>query len=279
MRHLATFADLRTAKAVSDYLQTQDISNEISPDDKGWSLFIVEEEQFEQAQLELGAFVNNPYDQKYLDASWIRSQNAQVYPNSSTRSKLLQQIWRDTGIVTRLVAAAVVVIFALQVFGYHPWIYQYLGFPVTLASLDFIEIYRLITPAFMHGSIEHMLFNLFWWIWLGGKLETAKGGHSIVNLFLLSALAAHLLQFSLENASFLGLSGVVYGLLGYAWLSRKLGKLKLYIPDGVFIMMLLWLVVGFADVLPMQMANWAHLGGMLGGMAWAWLEKPTERTN
>lgn len=275
MRHLATFADLRTAKAVADYLQTQQIKNDISPDEKGWSLFIIDDAQLEQAQQELEAFLNNPYDQKYLDASWIRSQNAQVYPKSTKQNKLTQQIWRDTGIITRIVAFVVVGIFMLRIIGFHPWIYQHLGFPVTLASLDFTEIYRLVTPALMHGSLAHLLFNVFWWVWLGGKLELEKGSTFIVNLFLASALAAHLCQFSLENASFLGLSGVVYGLLGYAWIAVKLGKLKLYIPDGVFIMMLLWLVIGFAGVLPIPMANWAHLGGLLAGIVWAWFEKPT----
>ncbi|EWH10037.1 rhomboid family protein [Catenovulum agarivorans DS-2] len=276
MRHLATFADIRTAKAVSDYLQNQQIDNEISSDEQGWCLFIADESQLDRAQQELEQFVNNPYDQKYLDASWIRSQSADIYTKvSKSNNSLFKQIWLETGIVTRIVSLTVLVIFALQIVGFHPWIYHYLGFPISLAAIDISQLHQLVTPAFMHGSLVHLLFNLFWWIWLGGKLEVEKGSGLLINLFLISALGAHLCQYSMVSGSFLGLSGVVYGLLGYAWVAGKLNKLKLQIPNGIFIMMLLWLVVGFAEVLAIPMANWAHLGGMIAGMVWARFEKPT----
>jgi GlpG protein len=41
------------------------------------------------------------------------------------------------------------------------------------------------------------------------------------------------------------------------------------VTNGIIGFMLIWLVLGFADMLFVSMANWAHLGGLLSGMAYA----------
>jgi GlpG protein len=67
------------------------------------------------------------------------------------------------------------------------------------------------------------------------------------------------------------MSGVVYGLLGYVWIRGKFDPASgLYLHRSTVIMMLIWLVAGFARVLG-PIANYAHLGGLLIGMAWGWL--------
>ena len=84
--------------------------------------------------------------------------------------------------------------------------------------------------------------------------------------------------------NFGGLSGVVYGLLGYGWIYRALNpKQPPLVSNAIIGFMLIWLILGFADMLPVGMANWAHLGGLLSGMAYAFTaqlfkaEKPSDK--
>ena len=82
-------------------------------------------------------------------------------------------------------------------------------------------------------------------------------------------------QYLLVDNRFGGLSGVVYALLGFAWIySSKLPEEKQLITKPVVGFMLVWMVLGFADVLFISMANWAHLFGLLSGMAIAGLQLP-----
>ncbi|WP_246072349.1 rhomboid family intramembrane serine protease GlpG [Catenovulum sediminis] len=274
MIHLARFADIRAAKAVSDYLQLNHIENHIQPENSDFHVYIRYEEQLSHAQYLLQEFIDNPHDEKFLDASWQLGQIEDITPDQQTTSSgFFATLRQQTGILTRIIGVLIVVVFIAQFIGFHPWIYQYLGFPISVNQLEITEIYRLFTPALMHGDWMHLIFNLFWWVWLAGRLELIKGANWLFNITCVTALTAHLLQYRMENAAFIGLSGVVYGLMGYAWIATKLNKLQLQIPNGIFVLMLLWLVAGFSGILGQQMANWAHLGGLISGMLWAYIEK------
>ena len=75
----------------------------------------------------------------------------------------------------------------------------------------------------------------------------------------------------LNLVCFGGLSGVVYGLLGFCWIYSALNpKQPALVTTAIVGFMLVWLVLGFADVLFVGMANWAHLGGLVSGMAFAY---------
>ena len=64
----------------------------------------------------------------------------------------------------------------------------------------------------------------------------------------------------------------MYGLFGYFWLAGRLNPGQgLHISNGLAGFMLLWLLLGFFDLLWVSMANWAHLGGLVTGLLWAWL--------
>ena len=63
---------------------------------------------------------------------------------------------------------------------------------------------------------------------------------------------------------------IVYGLFGYCWVYRILNPQKPpLVTNAIIGIMLIWLVLGFNDMLFVNMANWAHLGGLLSGMAYA----------
>jgi GlpG protein len=109
---------------------------------------------------------------------------------------------------------------------------------------------------------------------LGRQVETKFSSTQLVLVLLITGIASNILQATLVNNQFAGLSGVTYGLAGYVWLSTKLmPKQGLMLSDGVFVFLMLWMLLGFADVLPIPMANWAHLGGLITGLIMASVQR------
>ncbi|UTW13777.1 rhomboid family intramembrane serine protease [Marinobacterium rhizophilum] len=138
------------------------------------------------------------------------------------------------------------------------------------------QFWRLFTPALMHFSLPHILFNLLW-VWVAGRaIETLHGRGALLVLVLFSALVSNLAQFWVSGPMFGGMSGVVFALLGYAWLwDRRGGRPAIGLPPALMGLMLLWLVLGFAGVLEYigvgAIANTAHLAGLVAGILWAGL--------
>jgi len=142
--------------------------------------------------------------------------------------------------------------------------------------------WRLITPMFLHFGLMHLVFNSLW-IWvLGEMIERNQGQVKLVLLILFTALVSNSAQFLINGSSqFGGLSGVVYGYLGYIWLWGRLHPQQgLGLSNALVIFMLGWMLLGmtdFARSLGLNMANEAHLGGLLAGLAFALLPWPKKR--
>ena len=91
-------------------------------------------------------------------------------------------------------------------------------------------------------------------------------------VIMVIGLGSNIAQFMYADvAIFGGMSGVIYGLLGYGWIwSLVLPEQSLHIPKAVIIFMLVWLVLcfmGFASLMGVgDVANAAHLGGLIMGM-------------
>ncbi len=66
---IGTIDNPRAAQALVDYLQGLDIECRLQPDENGVTLYISDHSQLEQAQVEFQKFVENPYQDKYLQAS------------------------------------------------------------------------------------------------------------------------------------------------------------------------------------------------------------------
>lgn len=130
--------------------------------------------------------------------------------------------------------------------------------------------WRLIGPAFIHFSTLHIVFNLLWWWILGKQIEQIFGFSGLLMLFLFTALTSNLGQLLIDGPNFGGLSGVVYGLVGCVW---WLGWLKpswgVGLPKPMIGFLLVWLVIGYADILWIKMANTAHTVGLISGCMFA----------
>ena len=134
--------------------------------------------------------------------------------------------------------------------------------------------WRLISPMLLHFGWLHMVFNLLWWLDLGRRIEH-QSKLLLVALLLVTSLAANVAQAWQEASLFGGLSGVIYGLLGYIWVMDRYNAPRYHLPQSILIFMLLWLLLGVSGLFSAlgfgAMANMAHLGGLVAGVVWAFL--------
>jgi len=137
------------------------------------------------------------------------------------------------------------------------------------------EVWRLLTPAFLHFGALHLVFNGMWLWFFGVRIEGVLGSRHYLLFFLATAIAANFAQFSTGPSVFGGMSGVVYALIGYIWMRQKYDPHPaLSVPPGIIGFMLVWLILCLTGIVDAFMAsggvaNGAHVGGLLAGMAWA----------
>ena len=142
-----------------------------------------------------------------------------------------------------------------------------------LADVFSGQVWRLMTPIFIHFGIMHFIFNMMW-VWdLGKLIEMKKGPGFFLGFILLVGTASNLTQYLLtHSALFGGMSGVVYGLFGYIWIRGRFDpSFGADLHKTTINMMLAWFVLCWTGLLG-PIANWAHTIGLLAGAAWAYLE-------
>ena len=133
------------------------------------------------------------------------------------------------------------------------------------------EWWRLITPTFLHFSVTHLAFNSLWIYILGSKIEQLDGRGIFLFIFIVCSVASNVGQFLwTQQYLFGGLSGGVYGLLGYCFIIELDGNKGRYgLPEALYLFMFIWLAVGFTGILSFfgfgNVANTAHLVGMIAG--------------
>lgn len=133
------------------------------------------------------------------------------------------------------------------------------------------QYWRLITPAFLHFGWLHIVFNSLWLWELGARVERVMGSVNMLGLFLVIALVSNSAQYLFGGPGiFGGMSGVVYGLLGFSWVGGKVQPRWTFRPRrSIMLFMVGWLVIcvlGVVEVLGFgAVANAAHVGGLLCG--------------
>lgn len=128
------------------------------------------------------------------------------------------------------------------------------------------QIWRLITPIFLHFSFFHILFNAMWMRELSKILEDHYSRRYFLFLFLSLGLGSNLAQYYLKGPMFGGLSGVVYGLLGVLWAKRSLDPdFPFMLPKRDLYLMIGWFLLCLTGLLG-NIANTAHGIGLAIGV-------------
>ena len=128
------------------------------------------------------------------------------------------------------------------------------------------EWWRMLTYAFTHGGILHLVFNMVVLYQIGPLLEVEIGRSRFLILYTLTAMTATLADLLWHpNIPVVGASGALFGLIGFAiaWYHRLGGFQALELRN----FMLKWAAFSFVFGLMVGADNAAHLGGALGGAA------------
>ncbi len=125
-----------------------------------------------------------------------------------------------------------------------------------------IEPWRALTSLLLHGSILHVLLNMYT-LWLFGQLlESMLGRWRFLALYLIAGLAGSIgvVVFADPFTWVLGASGAIFGLMGaFVVIQRRLGGNL----TQLYVLLAINLAIGF---LPGANISWqAHLGGLIGG--------------
>lgn len=154
-------------------------------------------------------------------------------------------------------------------------VYQWFAFYPPAA---YSQPWRFLTTAFLHSGVLHLAFNMMALYWLGQSLEPLMGTMRYIGLYLLSALGGTTFVLAwvlVSPSSFdtvtVGASGAVFGLFGAIFVLQKAVG-----ADTRSVVTLLAINLGYGFIVPG--ISWqGHVGGLLVGMAVAWLLVQTDR--
>ncbi len=141
------------------------------------------------------------------------------------------------------------------------------------------ELWRLVTPIFIHFGILHLVFNMLMLVQLGSAVERRLGIGAYLGLVVLIAVTSNLAEFFVQiglnvpgiilyqrHPLFGGMSGVLYGLFGYLWMmARASDNPERILSSQVVTALLIWLVICLLGVIG-SVANTAHVVGLLVGV-------------
>lgn len=312
MRRIGSLPDRALAARFVDYLTTCSIEGSSDGGESGFDVWIRDEQDVERAREELARFRADP-DAKEFDvsqqASRLRRERAAEQTRKLRIRKSLEKktgggapwrggaAWqRKTPVTVGIIVIAVVIGFAtnmgnpivtrdgktltteakiFRTLTFVDWgTYRETG--DGFASLKGGQLWRLVTPMFLHGDAFHLAFNMIMLYMLGSALERIHGSLLYGGLILGTQIVGMLVQVLLPDwfpeglrGSFnaIGASGAVFGLFGFLWFRPNFDpSYPIQIPPSSVVIMIGWLLICMTPLIQ-GIANGAHLGGLLAGMA------------
>ena len=269
MRQAGTLSNREQAQALADYLLAQGVSTKVEPEGSAWALWVREEDQVPRAVEELQAFLADPQAPHYRQATEQprRCESCKTVKIGSGSKNMidLRDRWdvRPVGrqpLTMLLIAVCVFVALVTDVGEkLDSPLLNYLWFAPPRITVNFLDqfswtpmkyidqgqIWRLVTPIFIHFGLVHLVFNMYMFYLFGSIIEARRGTLRYGLLVLSIAIAANYAQYffpyrmhwgGAPTTLFGGMSGVVYGLFGYMWMkSRFEPQMQIFVPQSTVV--------------------------------------------
>ncbi|NCD33344.1 MAG: rhomboid family intramembrane serine protease [Spartobacteria bacterium] len=281
MRCLGQYNDELAAQQLSDYLLSFDIACNIEQSNDRYDIWIIDEDDLETAEEKINDFISKrdfPETQRQVDEGRQRREHAKQRAQKLHKEAQVQQtkyaLSHMTLVTYMLMGLCVGVYFLGDFLGMDRLMMSLLiGNPYHAPFSDILhgQVWRLVTPIFLHFGMIHILFNMLWMYDLGRMLESRMGSGWFLLLVLVIAVPSNCCQYVISGPMFGGMSGVVYGLLGYIWMRARMQPSSGYfLYSSTVTMMLIWLGIGFLSTIGLtpfgSMANIVHTVGLLVGV-------------
>jgi GlpG protein len=290
MRRIGTLSNEQDARRFAEYLYSQDIRTRVDEAGEQWEVWGLDEDRIDDARRELDTFRSTPHAEKYVVATREAQQKRDAELRQAIQARKLQVNLRDRWQrpsllqlpVTIALIAASIAITMLCEFGQNRKPTGYLQIQhttpvgsdriqVNLRPFNEVregEVWRLVTPIFLHFSAWHLLGNMYWTAVFGSMLERRQGSLSLLWKVLLIAVFSNVAQYAATHFdySFGGMSGVGYGLFGYIWMKGHFDPDDgIGLPRETTTFFLIWLVLCSLGLIG-PIANWAHSAGLVAGI-------------
>lgn len=299
MRCLGEIDGRENAERLVAHLLVNDISTHIeSADGDSWEIWVREEDKLRQAVDELKLFQQDPHNARY---DGVLAKAKQRLEKDQAKQTEIKKNIREVKMVVRpgmmsgrippltlTLLVLCVVLGLLSNFGTpgpnSSWGRQILkqlkfvdlqeseGDPA--ANLKKGEVWRAVTPIFLHGSPMHLGMNMLGLVIFGRVIERLLGTPRYAVMILALAIVPNLLQGLMPeslggNPNFVGISGVIYGLVGYVWVRSQLNpSFGISIPMPFLVLMIGSIVIGLSGAIEAwRFADLCHLGGLVLGAA------------
>jgi GlpG protein len=310
MRRIGFIDNQQDATRFCDYLVSQRIHAKAEKDENQgtacYGIWVKEEQKVGDAKAALAQFQANPSDTKFdasKEADAVRRLEAE---ENAKRLKNIAKVSHRTGggmasrsVPVTIAAIAVCVLTGLMTgFGNPSLRVDRLGRPVptmesrvfdaltfmsqkdrretddAFATIRTGELWRVFTPAILHGNMGHLAMNMMGLFFLGSAIERLHGGRWLLVMLVSVAIFANLVQVFWPESNnggpnAVGASGATYGLFGFFMVRPFFQPMyPVSLPPSFLLLGLGFLVAGVLMIVP-SMANGAHVGGLVGGMIFA----------
>ena len=129
------------------------------------------------------------------------------------------------------------------------------------------EVWRVISPIFLHHDFFHIIFNMLWLYQIGSIIEKKEGLLFYLLLIFIVGSFSALSHYFIVGPHFGGMSGVIYGLVAYLWSFKKVTPFAYpSVDEGIFRFFMFWYLICFImTFFGIPIANTVHGTGALSG--------------
>lgn len=286
MRQIGSLPTEKEATTLQDYLHLKQMESDVEAEDDGsYSIWVHDDGHLAAASQVLDAFRRNPNASEFVNASAEAkaNRNKAERAEASRRSTIAdrarvnyEQTFMGSSWLPLVLIGICIVVAVISHVGDDHEALRYLYFGWIDDDSGFIDfrsgqVWRLITPIFIHFGYMHLLFNAMWLRDLGSFIESRFGTLYFAILVIVLAILSNTLQFFWSGPWFGGMSGVNYGLFGFLWIRGKYDRTAAWQLNSTIVStMLIWYVLCLTGLLG-HVANAAHTGGLVVGAAWGFL--------
>lgn len=182
-------------------------------------------------------------------------------------------------IAINIILYIITAIMSKNIFDINAYVLLYMGGNYG-ALVSHGQVWRLLTCAFLHGGLIHILCNMYALYALGPQVEILFGRVKYIMIYLFSAIGGSLLSYIFSPSSLsIGASGAIFGLFGamVVFVLKYKDKIPKKVLNNLFGVIILNLLIGFNL---QGIDNFAHIGGLLVGalVAFLFLMQKTRNT-
>jgi GlpG protein len=292
MRLIGHVENESQAGRLASLLYSRGINSRTEPAGDGrWEIWVIDDDNVETAKTLFEQFRRRPDDPMFDEparegARQKRHDEQEQRPKRSRTVDASAIFYKPpvrAGILSIILIGIAVAVTLLTNFGKNDQLVRifsiteyrieggHIYYSTLLSELRRGQIWRLFTPIFVHFGILHLLFDGLWMWDLGSMIEARRSSWKLLILTLVLAGTSNVAQYLQSGPSFGGLSGVVYGLLGYIWMQGKFNPASgLALHPQTVTMMIVWFFLCLTGVIG-HVANTAHAVGLAVGIVWGYL--------